>query len=218
MSYFVTILVIFIIFATLFKLSFWKWWQVLLFGFLCAGFVVVSCRWSILQSKTQWVALFRQHTVIQNAVVWLTLESIAGFAFCFIRPSRPYKWVSKCLQWYPGLWIFPVLFYLQTQTIFTLSGSNFNLLSYGVAAVVLAAFPLLSMGLQRLCPAPQTREELYFMSLIFAIIIGLLATTNGTVSYRYVHTPVNIKILLISIAIFLLFFLAGVFWHRYRHK
>jgi hypothetical protein len=221
MQYILQTLILFILIATLLKLSFWKFWQVALFGMICAVFIVGTCQWAILQSKTQLTDLLNNVKIMQNAAVLITLESTICFTFCFVELRAMFgikkekRW-KPLLHWYSGLLIFPILFYLQTQLIFKMSGIDFTILSYSLAAIVAIAIPLLSFLFKRLCSEKELRLEVYFLVNLFVCIIGLITTVNGNATYASVKEPINMKGILLSAGLFVAFFTIGIFGNKYK--
>jgi hypothetical protein len=223
MQYIIQIFILFVLIGSVLKLSFWKFWQAALFGCICAGFIVVSCRWAILQSKTQWDGFLGNAAVMQDAAVWISIESTLCFAFCFVELGHPdggegkKRW-KRLLRWYPGLLLFPALFYLQTQLIFALPGISFTALSYVFAAGVLVALPLLSRLAKRLYSERDGRLEVYFLANLFICLIGLISTVNGNTNYPAVKEPLNLKALLWSLGLFAGFFIAGILLNKLKYR
>ena len=223
MQHILQILILFILTACLLKLSFWKWWQSALFALLCAGFIVVTAQWAIVQSKTQLSDFLNNTGVMQDAAVLITAESAICFAFCFAElrelfdTKKRNRW-RQLLRWYPGLLPFPVLFYLQTQLIFAMPGSDFTALSYALAGFVLIMLPLLSFLLKRLCPEKELRLEIYFLVGLFVCAIGLITTVNGNTSYSAIKEPLNVRAILLSLSLFAMFFALGMLVNRYKWK
>ena len=223
MEYILQILILFILIGSLLKLSFWKLWQAALFGLLCAAFIIGTCRWAILQSKTQLADFLNNTKIMQDAAVLITIESALCFAFCFSElrtifgVKKEKRW-RPLLYWYPGLLAFPVLFYLQTQLIFALPGSNFTLLSYMLACVVFIVLPLLSFLLKRLCPEKELRLEIYFLVNLFVCLIGLITTVNGNTSYAAAQEPFNIKAIILSFSLFAVFFVIGILLNKIKSR
>ena len=79
----IPILILFIFVGVAVKLSFWKWWQALLFGIICALFTVFICQYAILQSKTQLADYLSNKRVMENIAVLVTIEAVLCFAFVF---------------------------------------------------------------------------------------------------------------------------------------
>ena len=221
MQHILQILILFILMSCLLKLSFRKWWQSALFGLLCAGFVVGTAQWAIVQSKTQLADFFNNVRLMQDAAVLITAESALCFAFCFeelreLFGMKKRNWWKPLLSWYPGLLLFPVLFYLQTQLIFAMPGSDFTTLSYTLSGLVLIILSLLSFLLKRLCPEKELRLEIYFLVGLFVCIIGLITTVNGNTTYSVVKESLNIKAILLSLGLFIAFFVLGILGNRYK--
>lgn len=61
------------------------------------------------------------------------------------------KWV-QILHFYPGLLMFPMLFYILTQIIFNLSGIDFFGIAFSTAVLVGLGIPSLALALRRLIP------------------------------------------------------------------
>lgn len=211
---------LFIVINCILKLSFWKPWQAVLFGVLCAAFVVWSCQYAILQSKTQLTDYLSNITVLQDAAVLITIESALCFAFCFaalreIFGKKVKKWVRP-LYWYPSLLIFPVLFYILTQLIFSMSGTDFSTISYALAGAALLLLPLLSIGIRYLFPEKDLRLEVHFLVSLFVCILGLLTTVNGNVTYAAAEEAINWKALGASLSLFAIAFIIGYFWNKVK--
>lgn len=211
---------LFIVINCILKLSFWKPWQAVLFGVLCAAFVVWSCQYAILQSKTQLTDYLSNITVLQDTAVLITIESALCFAFCFaalreIFGKKVKKWVRP-LYWYPSLLIFPVLFYILTQLIFSMSGTDFSTISYALAGAALLLLPLLSIGIRYLFPEKDLRLEVHFLVSLFVCILGLLTTVNGNVTYAAAEEAINWKALGASLSLFAMAFIIGYFWNKVK--
>lgn len=216
------ILMLFVFISCLLKMSFWKLWQAAIFGLICAVFVLGTYKFAIMQSKTQLTDYLQNVKILQDAAVLVTIDSAICFAFCiaalremFGRKTK--RWV-KPLYWYPGLLIFPVLFYLLTQLIFGLPGTQFTTIAWGLAGTVFVCLPLLSRAVKWLFPERDFRLEVYFLVTLFVCIIGLITTVNGNVTYAAVDEPLNVKALLMSLGIFVVTFVIGFLWNKFKWK
>jgi hypothetical protein len=218
----IQILMLFIVINTLLKLSFWKWWQTLIFGGVVALFVMMMEQYAIVQSKTQLNDYLMNREALQNAAVLVTIESALCFAFCFAMlrnklVGRKKLWV-RLLHWYPGLLVFPVLFYLLTQSIFTMTGVNFDTVTLLFAMGVLVIIPLAGYLVRLLLPENEFKLEVHFLVSLFVAIIGLLTTVNGNVTYAAASQPLNIKGIVIAVLLFAITFLIGYFWNRFKWR
>lgn len=216
MELIISILILFVVVNCLLKLTFWKGWQAAFFGLLCGVFIVATYPYAILQSKTQLADYLQNTAALKNMAVIVTLESTVCFAYCIsvLQGAERQKWWMKRLKWYPGLLIFPVLFYLQTELVFTFPGTDFSTISFLFAGVVLVLFPLLRRFFRSLLPQGGMRLEIHFLVSLFVCIIGLLTTVNGHVTYQAVREPLNGEALAYAFGLFLVLFLAGAGWSR----
>ena len=214
------ILMLFIVINNAVKLSFWKWWQVGLFSLIAAASVVVMYPYAILQSKTQ-IADYLQNTVaLQNMAILVTAESAVcfGFSVAYLRGvyGKKNPWWRQLLWWYPGLLLFPVLFFVLTEFIFLLTGVSFTTTAYVVAVAVLVLLPLLAKVMAWLVPENDSRIELHFLVSLFIFILGLLSTVNGQTVYAPQDEPINWNAVLLSLALFAVFFIIGFGWNRIK--
>lgn len=218
----VQILMLFIVINLFLKLSFWKWWQVLIFSLLAAVFVLVMKQFAIMQSKTQLNDYFLNNEALQNAAVLVTVESAIGFTFCFAALRNKFengkkRWI-QFLYWYPGLLVFAVIFYLLTQSIFNMSGADFDKVTRFVAGGVLVVVPAAAFIIRKILPEKEFRLEVHFLVSLFIAITGLLITVSGNVTYAVVREPLNIKALVMASALFAAAFLTGYFWNRLKWR
>ncbi len=214
------VLMLFIVINNTVKLSFWKWWQVGLFSLIAAAFVVVMYPYAILQSKTQ-IADYLQNTeALQNMAILVTAESGICFGFCvaYLRGvyGKKNPWWRQLLWWYPGLLLFPVLFYVLTEFIFLMTGVSFTTTTYVIAAAVLVLLPLLTRVMAWLVPESDLRIELHFLVSLFICILGLLSTVNGQTVYAPQDEPINWNAVLLSLVLFAVFFVFGFVWNRIK--
>ncbi len=214
------VLMLFVVINNAVKLSFWKWWQVGLFSLIAAAFVVVMYPYAILQSKTQ-IADYLQNTeALQNMAILVTAESAICFGFCveYLRGvyGRKHPWWRRLLRWYPGLLLFPVLFYVLVELIFLMTGVSFTTTACMLAAAVLVLLPLFTRLMAWLVPESDLRIELHFLVSLFICILGLLSTVNGQTVYAPQDEPINWNAVLLSIVLFALFFAFGFVWNRIK--
>lgn len=214
----IQILMLFILIACTIKLSFWKWWQSLIFGLLCATFIVWGYEYAILQSKTQIADYLNNAVMKQNMAVVITLEAALGIAFCItslkqLTGKRKQRWMS-ILHFYPSLLIFPTLFYVLTQFIFNLSGTSFSVTAYSLAIVIAISLPLLSRLFALLFNEYEFRLEIYFLVSLFIAIMGLITTASSDVVYVTTKQTFNLKAIGLALAIFSFAFALGYVWNR----
>lgn len=220
MELIIQILIVFIIINCILKLSFWKPWQTLVFGVICAAFIIWACQYAVLQSKTQIADYLNNKKILEDMAVLITIESAICFGFCFaalqdLFGKKRKKW-AKPLYWYPGILIFPVLFYCLTQLIFGHPGTDFSTISYILAGVTVVVLPLSSWLMRCLFAEKDLRLEVYFLVSLFVSILGLLTTVNGNVVYAAAEEPINFKAVGLSFTLFAIAFVAGFMWNRLK--
>ncbi len=218
----IQILVLFIIINSLLKLSFWKWWQTVIFAAITAVFVIWAQQYAIVQSKTQLQDYLLNRRALQDMAVLVTVESAICFAFCFAMLTDMFEKKRKLrirfLHWYPNLLLFPVLFYLLTQAVFSFPGINFDTITYVFAGITFVAIPAASIGMKLLVREKELLLEVHFLVSLFIAILGLLTTVNGNVVYAAVKEPLDIKAITGAVIIFMLFFAVGFIWNRVKWR
>jgi hypothetical protein len=157
---------------------------------------------------------------MQDMAVLITLESAVCFAYCFLATKRIFgdrfsRW-GRVLQCYVSLLIFPVLFYLLTQSIFGMPGANFSTIAYVLAAAATVLLPLLSYVSKKILPENDFRLEIHFLVSLFVCILGLITTVNGHVTYVPVEEPFDIQMLAMALGFFAVTFAVGYSWNRVK--
>jgi hypothetical protein len=102
------------------------------------------------------------------------------------------------------------------QLFYALPGVSFNTISYGLAIAVFIFFPLLSWGFTKLLPEEDLRLEILFIVNLIVCMIGLITTVNGETAYAPVEQAFNIKAILFAVALFLVLFIIGFLWNKYK--
>lgn len=220
MELIVQILMLFIGINCILKLSFWRWWQAVIFGIVCGVFIGLVYPYSIRQSKTQITDYLLNTQVMQDAAVLVTLEASVCFAYCFLISKKLFggelsRW-GKVLHWYAGLLIFPVLFWVLTQTIFALPGIKFEVIACVLAVAVALLLPVARYLIIWLIPEAPFRMETHFLTSLFVCIIGLITTVNGNVVYSAVEEPFNWRAFVTSLLLLAWFFSVGVYWNKWK--
>ena len=83
----IALLIIFIFFSTLLKLSFWRLWQIALWAGVLVAFLWGSYDFASEQSQTtlsQWLA---SPKILSDMAVLITIESAIGLLFAFVFAS-----------------------------------------------------------------------------------------------------------------------------------
>lgn len=181
------ILILFLVtFCFVLKLSFHNWWGRLGLSALAALFLWFSHSHAIDQSKTQIADWLSQPQLMLDSSVFLTVDIALQIGFCILmaislsgHTTRSVAIWTKILLWLPGIVIFPTLFSLLVEIIFSLPGYDFSLIAASVAASVFIIFPLLAAALKYLLPETNLRLELMFIVNLLVAALGIVATVNG---------------------------------------
>jgi hypothetical protein len=222
MNLVIQLLMVFIFLNTLFKLSFWKLWHSFLFSLVVALFMIVTCQYAVLQSKTAMIDMFNNQIIMQNISVIITIETIIYIMFSFyylnqLHSNKTKKWVNV-LIYYPSLLLFPVLFYWLTSSVFSFSGKDFTLISYIWAISLFFGIPLLVSLVRYILPENEFRLEIHFIVSLFVCIIGLLATFQGDITYTPQSTSYPIIAIEFAIIGAVVVFVIGLVWDKIKWK
>ena len=122
-----------VIFMTWLKLTFLKAWQIAIVAVVCALFSGLSWPYAITQSRNEISEWLGNQKLMLDTSVILTLGVIWQMAYCMLSAKLLYDgkvkkrtvWVYRMLRFFPGILILPVLFYLQIQVMYLLSGIDF---------------------------------------------------------------------------------------------
>lgn len=156
-------------------------------AFVAALFVWLGVGRAVEQSKTLIAEWLQQPELMLDMSVLLTIDVLFQISFCVlmgrrIAGSRLSRWENIALAFtlrFPGILIFPVLFAMLVETIFSFPGCDFNTLAVVLALVVLVAVPLLSRAMRLLVPEKDLRLELLFLVNGMIAALGVVATVNG---------------------------------------
>ena len=219
MEYVVGILLGFIALNFLLKIGFYEsFYGILAAGVACSLFILAIWPWATEQSKTQIADFLASPARMQDAAVMITIESTVMIAFCFDcfagfrRHDTFFKRnLTRILKYYPGLLITLVLAYTLTQTIFAFPGISFHRMAWSFAAI--SGIGVVGAGwfLKKYLVDRSLRLELLFVTNLFIILTGIIATENGKTSYESVSN-VNIYATLVTLGIFVAGARIGFIW------
>lgn len=181
------ILILLTAFNFLLKQTFWPVRGVGVAALIAAVFTVAMWPYAIEQSKTQIADWLSDSALMLDTAVVLSVEVALQMAFCLLAVHvanfSPLKkrmiLAERVLCWFPGILIFPVLFFGLTQLIFALPGISFQSVAWGFAFVVLAVIPLGRWLIKLIVPEEDLRLELLFLTNALVAVLGIVATVNG---------------------------------------
>lgn len=183
----VTILMLLVGFNFILKQTFRKWRSIGMISVACCLFVGLMWPLAIEQSKTQiadWLA--NQKLMLDIAVV-LNIEVALQMAFCLLsvylmttgQVNKRTLWTYYFLRWFPGILIFPVLFYTLVTVIFSFPGQSFLFVAWILGICILFLIPACKKLLQCILPEKELRLELLFLTNALIAVLGVVATVNG---------------------------------------
>ena len=183
----VLVIMILVGFNFVLKLTFHNVYGRLLVCGVAALFTALMWGHAAGQSKTQIADWLANPGLMLDISVILTVDVLLQITFCvlmarkILHDSLP-KWGNAALQfslWFPGLLIFPVLFALLVEVIFSFPGMDFATLAWVTAGMVFIAALSLTLGVRWLLPEKELTLELMFLVNVLTAILGIVATVNG---------------------------------------
>ena len=216
-------MIILVCFNFVLKQTYRKTWMVGAITVVCALFMVFSWQFAIEQSKTQlqdW--LNNQHLMLDVAVV-LSIEVIIQISYCImsvhLMNSGKLKMRTliayRLLRWFPGILVFPVLFHIETMCMFWLTGIDFAIIAYALAAGIAVLIPVLTWSIKWLIPEKELRLEIFFLTNALVALLGIIATVNGRTAVDGI-SEVNIDSLLGFAALLVCGGISGFVYYRIK--
>lgn len=158
----------------------------ILTGLTAAIFILLTYDAAASQSKTQIEEWLASPELMLDTSVLLTVDVAFQICFCMLaaRALRgPMRQTEKILLqitlWIPGLLIFPTLFSLLTELIFSFTGVDFAVTAWTTAGAVSVLAPALGGIMKYLVPETDIRLEMIFMVNLIIAALGIIATVNG---------------------------------------
>ena len=219
----VQILLLFIIVASVLRLSFERGWIIpTLFAVVAAVFVYLTYPYAIEQTKTGLAAYIANRSLREYASIFISLDVALIVAYTFSRlhrtKGRRGRVVAILLRLYPGVLIFPVLFYLQSTLIFALPGVDFGIVSLLLAFGTVVLLLGLTLLLRFLLPEEELRLEILFLVELFVFILGIIASVDETIRMAPTERPIEWRGLVLTLSIGLFCFVIGYFSPRIRRR
>lgn len=223
MEILVLVLMILVCFNYLLKQTNRKPYFVVLSSVVCALFMGFMWRFAVEQSKSQISEWITNTKLMLDVSVILTLEVAIQIAFCIlaadIQTSKKVKpltiWIYKVLRWFPGILIFPVLFSILVNVIFSMPEISFKAIAWSMAVAILILIPLGTWGIKWLIPEKEIRLEILFYTNALIAILGIISTVNGQTAVAGV-SEIEWKVLLSLIFLVLLSLPLGVITYKIR--
>lgn len=219
------ILILLTAFNFLLKQTFWRVGYACAAAVVAAGFVIVMWPYAIEQSKTQITDWLSDSSLMLNTAVVLTMEVALQMAFCLLSVhvahvspvKKRMKWAWQVLYWFPGILIFPVLFFGLTQLIFALPGISFRQVAWVFGGMILPGILLGRWVIRWIIPENDLRLELFFLTNALVAILDVMATVNGRTAVEGTAT-VNGPALIGCIGIFAAGSALGMVIRRWKER
>ena len=112
---------------------------------------------------------------------------------------------------YPGILITVVLAYSLTQLIFAYPGTSFRTVAWLFAGGTGIGIVGIGWFLKKYLADESLRLELLFVTNLFILLMGIIATENGRTSYQSVSN-VNIQAMIVTLGVFIAGALIGFIW------
>lgn len=211
-------------FSFLLKLSYHGWVGRCIFALVTATFVIACYDAAASQSKTQIADWLTQADLMLDVSVLLTVDVAIQICWCILMAksgtsgmSRTEKVMLRICSWFPGILIFPTLFAILTELIFTFTGADFATIAWSFSGALLIIIPLLAALVKYLIPEDDIRMELNFMVNLIIAALGVVATVNGRTAAAGT-SEVDWTALTAVLIIILLGLVSGVIMYRFLLK
>lgn len=221
----VLVIMILVGFNFVLKLTFHNLYGRLIVCGVAALFTAMMWSVAVSQSKTQISDWLANPALMLDISVILTIDVFLQITFCILmarmiaRDKLP-KWGNVMMQfslWFPGLLIFPVLFAMLVEVIFSFPGHDFSTLAWVTAAGIFVVTPLLVYALRALLPERELTLELMFLVNILTAILGIVATVNGRTAVAGTG-KVELDSMLGILGILVIGTLAGLLLYNHKSK
>ncbi len=217
----VLVLMVLVFLNTWLKMTFLKVWQVILVALVYSIFVGSMWEVAILQSRNQIQEWLANQPLMLDVSVVLSIEVCWHIAYCMLAGKMLYGEVVsrrtlmfyRLLRFFPGVLIFPVLFYALVQAIYAFPGVDFALISWSMAGVVGLLLFSGTWGMRLLLPEKDLRLEVLFLLSSLILVLGIVATVNGTTTF---HGADSVEWLALSAFFALAIICALMGWYKYN--
>ncbi len=144
MEILVIIIMILVSLSLLLKLTYLPLYGKLIICLLSALFIGLNWENAATQSKTQIADWLQNPDLMLDVAVLLTIDVAMQIAFCIINAkrlageklSKSDQVIRQVTLWIPGILIFPTLFALLVEVIFSFPGLDFSTIAWSLAAIV----------------------------------------------------------------------------------
>lgn len=183
----VIIIMLLVSFSLMLKLTYLPLAGRLTVCLICALFTGLSWEGAAGQSRNQIEDWLQNPVLMLDVAVLLTVDVFMQVSFCILsakdisgaKMSKTGNIIRLITLWIPGILIFPTLYAILVETIFSFTGMDFAMLSWTLATAVFAVGAVTPLILRWLIPERDLILELLFMINCMIALLGVVATVNG---------------------------------------
>lgn len=221
----VIIIMILVSLSLMLKLTYLPLYGQLIICLISALFIGMGWENASAQSKTQIADWLQNPELMLDIAVLLTIDVAMQTAFCILnakrlageRLSKRENVIYECTLWIPGILIFPTLFSLLVEVIFSFPGVDFRTIGWTMGTIVFIVMGILPSFIKWILPEMDLRLELIFMLNAIIALLGVIVTVNGQTAINHEET-VEWRPLLGVIAILAMGLLAGILLFNYTNN
>lgn len=182
----VIIIMLLIVLNFVLKLSFHRFWGIIVMCIVPLLFMVTVYDFASMQSKTQIEIWLLQPDLMLDTAVILTIDAIFHIAFGLFLArknstdiSRKELFLLSVTHWIPGIFLFPVLFSILVEVIFLMPGIDFSIIGCGCGITISLVSLILVYIIKHVLPEEDLRLEFMFLINLIIIALGVVVTVNG---------------------------------------
>ena len=146
------------------------------FSLLLGVFVVLSHPYVVELNKLQVQRMLSERSALFDISLVVMVDSLLTVYFCLARlrdrePGQHFAWYTTLVRHMPSLLIFPALFYLHINLLFSLPGVAFTTVTWGLAAGVVAVFVAASLFARSLIGGKDLLIELIMLLTLLLFLL-----------------------------------------------
>lgn len=189
----VIVLMLLVVFSTLLKLTFLKYWQMGGIALICTVFTGLAWPWAIEQSRSQIEAWLDNQQLMLDTSVVLTIEVVCQLSYSILAArlmdkneiiGRRTLFLYRLLRIFPGILVLPVIFAMEVSAIYAFTGVRFAVIAWLLAAIIFLLLSGGSMIARWVVPEKDLRLEIFFLVNVLIMVLGIVCTVNGTTQFQ----------------------------------
>lgn len=189
----VVIIMVLVSLSLMLKLTYLPLFGKLIICLITALFIGVEWTNASTQSKTQIAYWLQTPDLMLDIAVLITVDVAMQITFCILNAksiagdklSKSECIIRVCTMWLPGILIYPTMFALLVEVIFSFPGIDFRTIGWALAAIVFLVMVLMPSIIKWIIPEKDLRLELIFMLNTIIALLGVIVTVNGRTAVTY---------------------------------